>query len=187
LTIEPQVLVLAPELYGVFSLRTPFLSGSSIFARYNPNAERTRSAGKRSAGSIQLESAQAKVSAPMNWNWQRRKSATLDVATSHHDRVKLRALIDQATGDCVDESDEHAGLLSVIREEVACPFPARVAGEDVECIRFEWPKNGYGLNAACKSKSKTFVVDIGALEWVEPLPKGHEWIEAYFAWRDLLG
>ena len=36
---------------------------------------------------------------------------------------KLRALIDQATGDSVDESDEHAGLLSVIREEVVCPFP----------------------------------------------------------------
>jgi hypothetical protein len=123
----------------------------------------------------------------MNWNWQRGKSATLDVAATRSDRGKLRALIDQATGDSVDESDEHAGLLSVIREEVVCPFRARVAGEDVECMRFEWPKNGYGLNAVCKSKTKTLVVDVGALEWVEPLPKGHEWIEAYFAWRDLLG
>ena len=123
----------------------------------------------------------------MKWNWQRGKSATVDVPAGQYDRVKLRALIDQATGDSVDESDEHAGLLSVIREEVVCPFAARVAGEDVECIRFEWPKNGYGLNAVCKSKSKTFVVDIGTIEWVEPFPKGHEWIEAYFAWRDLLG
>ena len=122
----------------------------------------------------------------MKWNWQRGKSATVDVPAGQYDRVKLRALIDQATGDSVDESDEHAGLLSVIREEVACPFAARVAGEDVECIRFEWPKNGYGLNAVCKSKGKTFVVDIGTIEWVEPFPKGHEWIEAYFAWRDLL-
>ena len=90
----------------------------------------------------------------MNWNWQRGKSATLDVAASHHDRGKLRALIDQATGDSVDESDEHAGLLSMIREEVVCPFRARVAGEDVECVRFEWPKNGYGLNAVCKSEDQ---------------------------------
>jgi hypothetical protein len=122
----------------------------------------------------------------MNWKWQRGKSATLDVAATGRDRGKLRALIDQATGDSVDESDEHAGLLSVIREEVVCPFHARVAGEDVECTRFEWPKNGYGLNAVCKSQTRTLVVDVGALEWVEPLPKGHEWIEAYFAWRDLL-
>jgi hypothetical protein len=122
----------------------------------------------------------------MNWNWQRGKSATLDVAAGRHDSGKLRALIDRATGDSVDESDEHAGLLSMIREEVVCPFPARLAGETVECVRFEWPKNGYGLNAVCKSQSKTQVVDIGALEWVDPRPKGHEWIDAYFAWRDML-
>jgi hypothetical protein len=122
----------------------------------------------------------------MNWNWRSGKSATLDKAASRADREKLRALIDQATSDSVDESDEHAGLLSTIREEVACPFPARVNGEEVDCVRFEWPKNGYGLNAVCMAKGKTMIIDIAALEAIEPLPKGHEWIEAYFAWRDLV-
>jgi hypothetical protein len=122
----------------------------------------------------------------MNWNWRYGKSATLDKAPSRSDREKLRALIDQATSDSVDESDEHAGLLSTIREEVACPFPARVNGEEVDCVRFEWPRNGYGLNAVCMAKGKTMIVDIAALEAIEPLPKGHEWIEAYFAWRDLV-
>lgn len=121
----------------------------------------------------------------MNWNWSLGKSATLS-PTSGTSATKLRALIDQATSDSVDESDEHAGLLSTIREEVVCPFRARVDGEDVECIRFEWPKNGYGLNAVCKARGKTLVVDIARVEAVEPLPKGHEWIEAYFAWRDLV-
>jgi len=96
-------------------------------------------------------------------------------------------LIDQATGDSVDESDEHAGLMSTIREEVVCPFHARLDGEDVECVRLECPRNGYGLNAVCKGKGKTQVVDITRLGWVEPRPKGHQWIEAYFAWRDLIG
>jgi hypothetical protein len=123
----------------------------------------------------------------MNWNWHLGKSATLPTAVARPDRKKLRALIDQATSDSVDESDEHAGLLSMIREEVTCPFAARVQGEEVECLRFEWPKNGYGLNAVCKTKDKTRVVDISSLEWVEPRPRGHEWIEAYFAWRDLVG
>ena len=121
----------------------------------------------------------------MNWKWNVGKSATLDPAPGRSTK-KLRALIDQATSDSVDESDEHAGLLSMIREEVVCPFRARVAGEEVECVRFEWPKNGYGLNAVCKAKGKTLVVDIAKVEGIEPLPKGHEWIEAYFAWRDLL-
>ncbi len=129
--------------------------------------------------------AAAKVSASMNWNWHASKSPTLDRAPGRPDE-KVRAMIDQATCDSVDESDEHAGLLSTIREEVVCPFRARVGGEEVECVRFEWPKNGYGLNAVCKAKGKTLVVDIAVLEGIEPLPKGHEWIEAYFAWRDLL-
>src|ERR1700723_2633103 len=108
-------------------------------------------------------------------NWHIGKSPTLDRPSSPPDK-KLRALIDRATSDSIDESDEHAGLLSMIREEVVCPFRARVSGEEVECVRFEWPKNGYGLNAVCKSKGKTLVVDISMVEG----------IEAYFAWRDLL-
>jgi hypothetical protein len=123
----------------------------------------------------------------MNWNWRHGTSTTVDTAVSRPDRTKLRALIDQAIHDSVDESDEHAGLLSMIREEVACPFPARVDGEDVECIRFDWRPKGYGLNAVCKGNGKTLVVDISRLEWGEPRPKGHEWIEAYLAWLDLIG
>jgi hypothetical protein len=122
----------------------------------------------------------------MNWNWRLGKSATLDQSPRPSD-TKIRALIDQATSESIDESDEHAGLLSMIREEVVCPFRARVAGQEVECVRFEWPKNGYGLNAVCTAGGKELVVDIATLEGIEPLPKGHEWIEAYFAWRDLVG
>jgi hypothetical protein len=123
----------------------------------------------------------------MNWSWTRSKSATIEKSPREPGRRPLSDLIYQATSDSVDESDEHAGLLSMIREEVVCPFAARIAGEDVECVRFEWPKSGYGLNAVCKTRGKTRVVDIGTLEWIEPRPNGHEWIEAYFAWRDLLG
>ena len=122
----------------------------------------------------------------MNWNLHLGRTATLDTTAAKPERTRLRAMIDQATGDSLDESDEHAGLLSTVRAEVVCPFPARLAGEDVECVRLEWPKKGYGLNAVCKSKAKTQVVDISVLEFVEPLPKGHEWIEAFFAWKDLV-
>jgi hypothetical protein len=121
----------------------------------------------------------------MNWNLHLGRTATLD-HPAKLERTRLRAMIDQATGDSLDESDEHAGLLSTIRAEVVCPFPARLAGEDVECIRLDWPKKGYGLNAVCKGNARTQVVDISMLEFVEPLPRGHEWIEAFFAWRDLV-
>ncbi len=123
----------------------------------------------------------------MFWNRDRGATATLPSKAGEDSSQRLRALIDLATGDSVDESDEHAGLLSTIREEVTCPFRARLDGEIVECIRLEWPRKGYGLNAVCKSRGRTEIVDICKLEWVEPLPKGHQWIEAYLAWRNLVG
>jgi len=99
----------------------------------------------------------------------------------------LRALIDQATTDSVDESDEHTGLLGMIREEVACPFSARFEGEEVRCLGFEWPLCGYGLNVVCRSRNgKRRSLEIGDLEWIQPLPMGHRWIEAYLAWREMM-
>jgi len=123
----------------------------------------------------------------MSWSTQESQSGLAPKASFKYDRSKLRALIDEATTDSNDESDEHAGLLGMIREEVACPFRARIQGEDVECTRFEWPKKGYSLNAVCQTrKGKTRIVDISLLEWPDSLPEGHKWIEAYLAWRELM-
>ncbi len=123
----------------------------------------------------------------MMWHHHLSPTAALTSRAAPSQDRRLRAMIDQATRDSEDESDEHAGLLSTIREEVACPFLARLEGEDVQCIRLDWPPAGYGLNAVCKTPSGTRVVDIRKLEWVKPFPRGHDWIEAYFAWRDLVG
>src|SRR5208283_1218721 len=123
----------------------------------------------------------------MNWTADRTKLSHATGKSAGFDHTRLRALIDEATSDSNDESDEHAGLLGMIRQEVACPFRARIQGEDVECTRFEWPKKGYGLNAVCETrKGKTRIVDISLLEWPDSLPEGHKWIEAYLAWRELM-
>jgi len=78
----------------------------------------------------------------MIWNRNHGSSATLPSNADRTDGRRLRALIDQATGDSQDESDEHASLLSTVRAEVACPFRARLDGEEVECVRLELPRNG---------------------------------------------
>ena len=123
----------------------------------------------------------------MNWTMYHDASDSIDKLSDEHNRSRVQSLIAEATADSIDESDEHTGLLGMIREEVACPFRARFRGEDVECLRFEWPKKGYGLNAVYRTRmGKTRTVDIGNLEWVNPLPAGHQWIEAYLAWRSLL-
>jgi hypothetical protein len=101
--------------------------------------------------------------------------------------ARLRELIEEATVDCYDEDEQHSGLLTMIQDNVVCPFKAKVIGEEVEVTDLEWPDEGYGLKAVCKRKGKTHAVDITSLEWLAPLPKGFEWIEAYLEWRKGVG
>jgi len=107
------------------------------------------------------------------------------MATQVPGRVRpyLRALIAKATADCDGPEEEHTSFLTLIEDQVVWPFRAKVAGQEVQVVGFEWPKAGYGLDAVCRSGTQDKAVDVAALEWVEPLPDGHEWIEAYLAWR----
>ncbi len=106
---------------------------------------------------------------------------------SDKDRERLRALIDEATIDCYGEEEQHAGLLTMIEDNVECPFNAKVIGEKVVVTGFEWPQAGYGLFAVCERDGRKYRVDINSLEWIKPRPEGYEWIEAYQAWRELVG
>ena len=59
----------------------------------------------------------------MGWTTSRDATDFTGNASAKLERSGIRALIDEATTDSNDESDEHAGLLSMIRDEVVCPFP----------------------------------------------------------------
>ncbi|HUE82968.1 MAG TPA: hypothetical protein VMM84_12715 [Pyrinomonadaceae bacterium] len=43
-------------------------------------------------------------------------------------KALLDELIDEATVDCYGEEEEHTALLTMVEEEVACPFFAKVIG-----------------------------------------------------------
>ncbi len=100
------------------------------------------------------------------------------------DRKRLADLVKEGTVDAYGEDEQHSSLLTMIDDEVVCPFKAKVIGEEVEVVDFAWPKEGYGLYALCKRKGKKHKVDVNSLEWVKPYPKGFKWIEAYFFWRE---
>jgi hypothetical protein len=99
-------------------------------------------------------------------------------------RERLDELIEEATVDCYGEEEQHTGLLTMIDDNVVCPFRARVIGEEIEVTALKWPPSGYGLMAVCKHKGKIYHLDITALEWVKPRPAGFEWIAAYLTWRE---
>ena len=100
-----------------------------------------------------------------------------------NDRERFRDLIEEATVDCYGEEEQRTGFQSVLESEVACPFRARVIGEEVEVTELEGSPSGLGVNAVCRYKGKTYRVDITSLEWTEPYPEGFRWVQAYLAWR----
>ena len=100
------------------------------------------------------------------------------------DGERLRALIEEATVDCYGEDEELTGLWTMIEDQVVCPFRAKVVGEEVKVIGFEWPDVGNVFYAVCERNRKKYRVDLSSLEWIKPYPEGFEWIEAYLAWRE---
>jgi len=102
------------------------------------------------------------------------------------DPERLEALIEEATVDCYNEDEQHAGLLTMIEEHVVFPFEAKVIGEIVQITGMEWPDDGFGLQFTCEKNGETHAIDAGSIAWVEPLPEGFEWIEAYFVWARYL-
>jgi hypothetical protein len=68
---------------------------------------------------------------------------------------------------------------------VACPFKARVIGEEVEVTELRGSEGGLGVDAVCRYKGKDYRVEVGSLEWSKQRPEGFEWIEAFLFWRKL--
>ena len=95
---------------------------------------------------------------------------------------KLRRLIEEATIDCYDESEQANGLLTMIQEHLSCPVTARVVGEPVEVVNFDSGEGGMEIVALCKRHGKTYEVGVTSLEWDGKSPKGAEWSEAYRVW-----
>lgn len=102
------------------------------------------------------------------------------------DPERLDALIEEATIDCYNEDEQHSGLLTMIEDEVVFPFEAKVMGDVVRITGMQWPDHGYGLQFTCEKHGATYEIDAGSIAWVEPLPEGFEWIEAYLSWRRYL-
>ena len=98
-------------------------------------------------------------------------------------RKRLDELIEEATVDCYNEDEEHGGIVTMIQDNVECPFRAKVIGEEVTVTSFDFPKRGLGLVAVCERNGKEFRVDASSLEFLKPLPEGFEWLEAFESWQ----
>src|SRR4051812_48635525 len=91
-------------------------------------------------------------------------------------QARLQELIEEATVDCYDEHEQHTGFLTMIEENVICPFQAKVIGEEVEVVELRAREAGFGLDAVCRYKGKDYKIDVHSLEWPKQKPEGYEWL-----------
>ena len=97
-------------------------------------------------------------------------------STAHLDK-----LIEEATVDCFNESEEITGIVTMLEENLAVPFATKLLGLEVTVERVDLNKAGE-IVAVCRRGLERLRVPIIDLPLPEPKPKGAEWIDAYRQW-----
>lgn len=95
--------------------------------------------------------------------------------------AKLKRLIEEATVDAYNESEERVGFLTMIDDNLALPFATQVLGIEVSVERIDMTA-AEEIVAICRSERIRQATPILELPLPKPAPKGTEWIEAYRRW-----
>ncbi len=96
-------------------------------------------------------------------------------------KQRLRGLVEGATVDAYDESEQRTGFFTMIEENLALPFATDVLGVEVMVERVDMnPEEG--IVAICRRGRKRQAIPILDLPLPNPLPRGAEGIEAYRYW-----
>jgi hypothetical protein len=93
---------------------------------------------------------------------------------------ELDQLIEEATVDCYDESEQAMGLFTMIEQELALPFKTRILGVEVSVISVE--DGDPGIKAICARGRQRQSIPITDLPLPSPAPAGAQWIAAYRRW-----
>jgi len=94
---------------------------------------------------------------------------------------RLAALIEQATVDAYDESEETTGFFTMIEENLALPFVTQVLGVPVTVEAVDLTEDER-IMVICSRGEHSQRMPVLDLPLPVPVPGGAEWIGAYRAW-----
>ncbi len=97
-------------------------------------------------------------------------------------KARLEEMIEQATVDCHDESEQMTGWFTMLDENLVVPFETTVLGVPVTVERVDLNRSEQ-IIAVCARGRERQSLSILDLPLPRPLPEGAEWIEAYRHWR----
>ncbi len=93
--------------------------------------------------------------------------------------AQLDNLIDEATVDCYNESEEIGGIFTMMEENLAVPFKTTILGVEVMVERIDLEEV---IVAVCRRGRNRQRVPVLDLSLPKPRPAGAEWIDAYRRW-----
>jgi len=96
-------------------------------------------------------------------------------------KAQLDRLIEEATVDAYDESEQRMGFFTMLEEHLGLPFDTRVLGAFVAVERIDLTRADE-IVAICRCGRARQPILILDLPLPKPLPAGAEWIEAYRRW-----
>jgi hypothetical protein len=95
---------------------------------------------------------------------------------------RLEEMIEAATVDCYNESEQTTGWFTMIDQNLAVPFETSVLGVPVTVERVDLNRSEE-IVAVCRHGRARQTLRILDLSLPAPPPGGAEWIEAYRRWR----
>jgi Calcium binding len=96
-------------------------------------------------------------------------------------KEELRHLVERATVDCYNESEQVTGLYTMIEEYLAVPFQTSVLGV-VVTVEMVDLTDAEEIVVVCRREGVGQRIAILDLALPDPSPDGWEWIEAYRYW-----
>jgi hypothetical protein len=91
------------------------------------------------------------------------------------------ALIEEATVDAYGESEQCVGFLTILEDQLACPFTTNILGTPVSVERVDL-NDADEIVAVCRRGRQRQLIPLLNLPLPSPPPVGWEWIEAYRHW-----
>ena len=95
--------------------------------------------------------------------------------------ARLRKMIEEATVDCHNESEQVTGFFTMIDVNLDVPFETLVLGIATVVERVDLTSDDV-ITAICSRGGHRQRIPILELPVPVPYPKGAEWIEAYRRW-----
>ena len=109
------------------------------------------------------------------------RTRTRKLRSTHVSAARLRAMIEEATVDCYDETEQVTGLFTMLDEHLAVPFETSMLGAVVRVERVELTRGGT-IVAVCSRGAVRQRIPILELPLPSPPPAGAGWIAAYRRW-----